>query len=49
MVFDCDVDGWILKIEFGIVFCFFGDDFSDLEFDELMVKVDGDGDGFIDL
>lgn len=49
MVFDRDADGRISKTELGTVLRSLGDDLSDLELDELMAKVDGDGDGFIDL
>lgn len=49
VVFDRDADGRISKSELGIVLSSLGDNLSDLELDELMTKVDGDGDGFIDL
>lgn len=48
-VFDRDGDGRISKSELGTVLRSLGDDLSDSELDELMSKVDGDGDGFIDL
>ncbi|KAG0590146.1 hypothetical protein M758_1G074100 [Ceratodon purpureus] len=48
-VFDKDGDGRISKSELGVVLRSLGDDMSDDELDEVLVKVDGDGDGFIDL
>jgi calcium-binding protein CML len=49
VVFDRDSDGRISKSELGTVLSSLGDNLSDSELDELMAKVDGDGDGFIDL
>lgn len=49
VVFDRDADGRISKSELKTVLSCLGDDLSDSELDELMAKVDGDGDGFIDL
>jgi len=49
VVFDRDSDGRISKSELGAVLSSLGDNLSDSELDELMAKVDGDGDGFIDL
>lgn len=48
-VFDKDGDGKISKSELGVVLRSLGDDMSDDELDEVIVKVDGDGDGLIDL
>jgi len=48
-VFDKDGDGKISKSELGVVLRSLGDDMSDDELEEVIVKVDGDGDGFIDL
>lgn len=48
-VFDKDGDGKISKSELGFVLRSLGDDMSDDELEEVIVKVDGDGDGFIDL
>lgn len=48
-VFDQDGDGKISKSELASVLSSLGDDMSDDELDQVIVKVDGDGDGFIDL
>jgi calcium-binding protein CML len=48
-VFDKDGDGRISKSELGVVLRSLGDDLSDDELDEVVEKVDRDGDGFIDL
>lgn len=48
-VFDKDGDGKISKSELGVVLRSLGDDMSDDELEEVILKVDGDGDGFIDL
>lgn len=48
-VFDKDGDGKISKSELGVVLRSVGDDMSDDELEEVIAKVDGDGDGFIDL
>lgn len=48
-VFDRDSDGRISRSELGTVLTALGDDLNDSELDELMSRVDGDGDGFIDL
>ena len=47
--FDKDGDGRISRSELGVVMRSVGDDMSDDELDEVIVKVDGNGDGFIDL
>ena len=48
-VFDQDGDGRISRSDLGDVLRSLGDQMSDDELDEVLVKVDGDGDGFIDL
>ncbi|KAG0590185.1 hypothetical protein M758_1G077400 [Ceratodon purpureus] len=48
-VFDRNADGRISKAELGDVLSSLGEELSELELDELMAKVDGDGDGYIDL
>lgn len=48
-VFDRDAKGRISKSELSTVLSSLGDDLNDAELDELMAKVDDDGDGFIDL
>jgi calcium-binding protein CML len=49
VVFDRDADGRISKSELGAVLSSLGDELNESELDELMAKVDGDGDGHIDL
>ena len=48
-VFDQDGDGRISRSDLGVVLRSLGDQMSDDELDEVLVKADGDGDGFIDL
>lgn len=48
-VFDQDGDGKISKGELATVLRSLGDDMSDDELQQVIAKVDGDGDGFIDL